>query len=186
MYFSNALTFLISTFFNLYIAAVLIRVILQFVRAPFNNEVAQFIVRITDPGVKIFRRFIPGFFGIDFASLTYAYLLVILKLMLINVISLHILMPSVTFIFTYIIFAVFDLLSIILSIYFWSIIIMVVLSMLAQGYQLYGNPIYTMVYMIAEPVLKPIRKTIPPIAGFDLSPLFACLLITVLRILFNL
>ncbi len=182
--FNSALNFLIVTFFDLYITAVLIRVILQLVRAPFNNPIAQFIVRITDPGVKIFRKFIPGFYGIDFASLTFAFLLGIIKLLSINIVVFHTL-PHSGFIIGCLIYSLFTLISVTLTIFFWSIILMVILSFVTQGYQLNNNPIYYMVYLISEPILRPIRKTIPPIAGFDLSPLFACILISVIRILFN-
>ena len=182
--FNTALYFLINTFFDLYLAAILIRVILQYVRAPFGNPVAQFIVRITDPGVKIFRKFVPGFFGLDCASLLFAFLLGVFKLFTINLLVYHML-PHPGFIVGCLIYSLFTLITITLSIYFWSIIMMVVFSLLAQGYQLNSNPIYHMVYLIAEPVLRPIRRVIPPIGGFDLSPLFACIIISVLKIFFN-
>ena len=43
-------------------------------RADFYNPISQALVRITNPLVKPLRRFIPGFFGIDMASLVLAVL----------------------------------------------------------------------------------------------------------------
>ena len=65
---SNAGVFLISTLFGLYILAFMLRLILQMVRADFYNPVSRFIVKITNPPLKPLRRFIPGFAGIDMAS----------------------------------------------------------------------------------------------------------------------
>ena len=42
------------------------------------------------------------------------------------------------------------------------------------------NQFYEFLYQITEPVLKPFRRLIPPIKGFDLSPI---LLFRVLRLL---
>ncbi len=35
------------------------------------------------------------------------------------------------------------------------------------------NPLVRMIYQITEPVLAPIRRIVPPMAGLDFSPLIA-------------
>jgi YggT family protein len=181
----TAIAFILTTLFDLYITVILLRVILQYIRAPFSNDLGEFIIRVTDPGVKIFRKFIPGYMGVDCASLVLAYLLAFIKILVINTIKLQFFLLSIVYFLSCVLLSLFTLLDITLSIYFWSIIILVVSSLIAQGQQLAYSPFLLLVSMIAEPVLRPIRRVIPPIAGFDLSPLFACLIIAVLRILFS-
>ena len=65
---------LVSTMGTLFMMAVLLRFLLQISRADFYNPITQMVVRVTDPGVQLFRRFIPGFKGVDFATLVFAFL----------------------------------------------------------------------------------------------------------------
>ena len=52
----------------------MVRFLLQLVRADFYNPLSQFIVKATNPILPI-RKVIPGFFGIDIASLVLALVL---------------------------------------------------------------------------------------------------------------
>ena len=65
----TAAVFLIQTLFGLYLLAVMLRLIFQWVHADFYNTVSQFLVKITNPPLKPLRRIVPGLFGIDFASI---------------------------------------------------------------------------------------------------------------------
>jgi YggT family protein len=69
-----------------------------------------------------------------------------------------------------VLFAAAKLLLTLLMTYFFLIIAAVILSWLGQGLR---HPFVPLLYQLTEPVLRPIRKVIPPIAGIDLSPLFA-------------
>ncbi|HIN89680.1 MAG TPA: YggT family protein, partial [Porticoccaceae bacterium] len=60
---------------GLYLLAVLLRFLLQVAKADFYNPVSQAVVKITDPMVRILRRLIPGYRGIDFSSLLLALLI---------------------------------------------------------------------------------------------------------------
>src|SRR5579863_7148329 len=64
-----------------------------------------------------------------------------------------------------------------LSIYLYAIILYALLSMIAPGGY---SPLQSVLTSVCEPVLRPIRRLIPPIAGLDLSPLFATLIILAL------
>ena len=48
-YFSDAALFLVDTILGIYILLVLLRFLLQLVRADFYNPISQFIVRVTNP-----------------------------------------------------------------------------------------------------------------------------------------
>ena len=78
----NPLLFLIDILFDIYIAIMMLRFILQQVGADFYNPISQFIVKVTQKPVLISRRIIPGVGGIDFASLVLVILLIFIKLTL--------------------------------------------------------------------------------------------------------
>ncbi|MEZ5584210.1 MAG: YggT family protein [Candidatus Competibacteraceae bacterium] len=64
----TAALFLIQTLFGFYILAVLLRFLLQWVRADFYNPLVQFLVKLTNPPLIPLRRIIPGFMGLDMAA----------------------------------------------------------------------------------------------------------------------
>jgi YggT family protein len=64
--------------------------------------------------------------------------------------------------------------------YFFLIIVTVILSWVGAGSR---HPIVPLIHQLTEPVLRPFRKLIPPIAGFDLSPLFALIALRFLLLL---
>ena len=68
-YFGSAGVFLIKALFGLYILAVMLRFLLQTVRADFYNPISQFLVKVTNPPLKPLRRLIPGLLGLDMAAL---------------------------------------------------------------------------------------------------------------------
>lgn len=176
---SGAIFFLVDNFFSLFLIVILLRVILQYSGAPYSNPICQFLMTITNFGFKPLRKIIPGFGGIDCAGLVFAYLVAVVNIIVISYIKYSTLPGLFSVAFT----AIFILIGTLLSILFWSIIISVILSFISPhgGY----NPVSQIVYLITEPLLRPIRKALPPISGFDLSPLVACLGISFIRILFG-
>ncbi len=75
---NDAAIFIIQTLGSLYLLIVLMRFILQLVRANFYNPLCQFVVKATQPLLKPLRRVIPSLFGLDMSSLVLALLLQIL------------------------------------------------------------------------------------------------------------
>ncbi|MBL1260231.1 MAG: YggT family protein [Thiotrichaceae bacterium] len=174
-YLSNPALYLIDALFGLYLIAVMLRFLLQLVRASFHNPICQFLVKITNPPLVALRRIIPGFKGIDIASL---FLLLALQL---AAILLKLLIIGQSFSIVMILpIAVADLLSLALNVFMVAILIQVVLSWVGQGVH---NPITTTIYSLTEPVLRPVRRLIPPIAGMDLAPLVALLAIPLIKML---
>lgn len=76
------------------------------------------------------------------------------------------------------VYSITELLNQILDIMFWLIIIQAVLSWVVQGY----NPNVAIFYQLAEPILRPFQKVVPPIGGLDLSPIAALLVIKLIQI----
>ena len=80
----NTAYFLINTIFDLYLMVVLLRVWLQWARADFYNPMSQMVVKVTNPLVIPLRRIIPGFGGLDMASVLLALIIAFAKLALLK------------------------------------------------------------------------------------------------------
>ena len=76
----TATIFLIQTLFGFYILAVMLRFLLQCVRADFYNPLVQFLVRITNPLLVPLRRIVPGYRGWDLASIVLAFTLQLVEI----------------------------------------------------------------------------------------------------------
>ncbi|QEP41994.1 YggT family protein [Ectothiorhodospiraceae bacterium BW-2] len=175
-YLLNPLSFLITTLFSLYLMLVVVRFLLQLTRADFYNPISQFIVKLTSPLLIPLRRFIPGWQGIDSASIVLMLLLQGVSTLLLVVLSGQ--SPTLGFV---IFWSVAELISTILTIFVFAIIIQAIMSWVnpAPHY----NPISSLLYSLTEPLLGPARRRIPPISGIDLSPLAVILLLEVVKML---
>ncbi|MCY3731910.1 MAG: YggT family protein [Rhodospirillaceae bacterium] len=163
------LIFIFEALSRLYLLAFLLRFILHWVRADFYNPFAQSIVKITNPLIVPVRRFVPSSRTIDVPALVVLLMLeAVVTWVLVyiagGVLGFGELLPV----------TLYRLISLALWFYFWSIIIYVVLSWIGQrGY----NPVAAVLSEINEPLLRPFRRIMPSIAGLDLSPLVALLLL---------
>lgn len=80
--------------------------------------------------------------------------------------------------------ALLQVLDLLLTIYIWLIIARALISWV-NPYPY--HPVVRFLYRTTEPVLKPIRRLIPPIYGLDLSPVIVIFLIYFVKeILFRL
>jgi YggT family protein len=161
-YLIRPLIFLIQVGFGLYTLAVMLRFLLQAVRADFHNPVSQFVVRITAPLLKPLRRVVPAVRGYDLASLTLAWLLKALELSIIGALIGASAFPAT------LVWAVPALVSLVINIFLFAILIVVILSWInPQGY----NPALVILHRLTAPLLEPARRLIPSIGGIDLSPM---------------
>ncbi|KPU59215.1 YGGT family protein [Pseudomonas fluorescens] len=170
---NDAAVFIIKTLGSLYLLIVLLRFILQLVRANFYNPLCQFIVKATQPLLKPLRRVIPSMFGLDMSSLVLA--LIVQMLLMAVILTLKgfevdwlLLVP----------WSVIALFSLFLNVLFYAMIISVILSWVAPGSH---NPGAELVAQITEPVLAPFRRIIPNLGGLDISPIFAFIAIQLVQ-----
>ena len=84
---SQALILVIQTLGSLYLLIVLLRFILQLVRADFYNPLSQFIVKATHPLLRPMRRFIPSMGSLDLSSLVLAIIVQMVLMALILLIA---------------------------------------------------------------------------------------------------
>lgn len=167
--------YLVQTFLSLYLVAMLLRFLLQLVRADFYNPISQFLVKVTNPLVIPVRGVIPGLGGIDLASLLLAVLLQmagIALLLLINGLAL----PGI---FPMLMWSVLGVVGLLVNIYFFALLGMIILSWVAAGSR---HPAIYLLHQITEPVMAPFRKLLPPLGGMDFSPILVFILINILQI----
>lgn len=164
--------YVIRTLGTMYLMLVLLRFLFQLVRADFYNPISQFIAKATNPLLMPLRKVIPGFFGIDFASLFLALLVQWLLIQLVLVIAgLGFLNPINT-----LAWAAVGLVSMTLTIFFWCLIISIVASWVAPFSQ---NPALLLVRQLVAPIMAPFQKLIPPMGGIDITPIFAFMILTI-------
>ena len=166
---NDAAIFVIQTLGSLYLLIVLLRFILQLVRANFYNPLCQFIVKATQPLLKPLRRVIPSMFGLDMSSLVLA---IIVQMVIFAVVLMLSYIPfTVLGLFLW---AIIGVLKLFLNVFFYAMIISVILSWVAPASH---NPGAELVNQITEPALAPFRRFLPSMGGLDISPILAFMVI---------
>jgi YggT family protein len=172
---SGAVNYLVSTIIDLYIAAIMLRLLLQWVRADFYNPLCQFLVKVTNPVLVPARRIVPSVGRLDTASVVVMFLLELIQLVIISQLS------QAEFELQFmLLFSLRKLLVTLLMTYFVLIIARVIVSWIGSQSR---HPLIPLIYQLTEPVLRPFSKLVPPISGIDLSPLFALIALRFLLLL---
>jgi YggT family protein len=170
----DALTYLLSTVLDLYLAALGLRLALQWVRADFRNPMAQFILRVTNPVVLPVRRMVPAIGGVDTATVLVLAVIAILGTAALAQVACvgsadagH-----------YVILALVGLAHLALRTLSLLILVYVLMSWLGPGTY---NPMAALLAALVEPVLGPLQRLIPPIGGLDVSPVVALIAVEFLN-----
>ena len=160
----EALIYLINTLLGLYLFAVMLRFLLQWVRADFNNPVSQFVVAVTNPLLRPLRRYIPGFRGIDFPSLLLMLLLKLTELFLVSWIAAG----RVPGLAGLMVLSLAGLLQFAIYVFMFAVFLQVLLSWVSPGAY---NPVTVIIYRLTEPLLGRARALLPATGALDFSPL---------------
>jgi YggT family protein len=171
----SALIYIVQSLLTLALAVVLLRLFLQWSRADFRNPICQGIVRVTNPLIIPLRRILPPIGRIDTASVVAVLLVAIVEVVIITSLSGIPLDPL--FVLRA---ALLEIVTKTLWLYFYAIFLYALISMVAPGVY---SPLHALLTSLCEPVLRPIRRIIPPLGGIDLSPLWAGILIQAILIL---
>lgn len=174
-YFANAAQILVDFAFGIAIFLIVLRVLLQAVRANFYNPICQFLYKTTNPVLMPLRKLIPGWRNIDIGALLLAWLLSALKLALI-----YAMFGQRLGLLGLVVMALGDLLDFLLMLYIGLVFVRVLLSFVSVER---SNPVAPLVYQLTEPLLKPLRGKLPAPGGFDFSPMVVVLAILLGRAL---
>jgi YggT family protein len=172
----QALVFIIRTLVDLYIITFVLRIIMQWVRVDFRNPLTQFILRITNPLVIPLRRFVPPIGGLDTATL----IVVVVLELIVTIVVTNLTCSGEPNVLQLISMTVLRVVYLTLRVYLFVILIYVIMSWISPGTY---NPAARLMESIAQPVLRPLRRLLPPIGGLDLSALFALIGIQALTML---
>jgi YggT family protein len=163
----SALKFLIDVFFGLFTYTLLLRFVMQVLRAPFRNPAGQAVIALTDWIVKPLRRVFPGYKGVDWASLVATYLFQLLWLgayylafgkgfSLWGAGALFLLAAAA--------------IALVRAALWLLIVVVFVQAILSWGAP--DGPLAGLLNAPTFPFLRPVRRLIPPLGGaLDLSPL---------------
>ncbi len=172
----SALIFIVDTLLSLALFVVLARLLLQWARADFRNPIAQAVVRLTNPLILPLRRVLPPIGKIDTASVVAVVLVATIKVAIIFALTGYGAAGPELWVRTIAV----ELVQALLRTYFYAILLYALLSLIAPGGY---SPLQSVLGSICEPVLRPFRRLIPPIAGIDLSPLWAVIAIQAILLL---
>lgn len=183
----NALQFLIGILIDLYALVLILRFMLQMVRADYYNPVAQFVVQVTGPVLRPLRRILPPTGRYDVAAVIALLVVMLLKLLLYRLASIpntviagyavgieHVWFGSLAWL------AVVDAITLVINVWFFAVLIRAILSWISPGGY---NPIAEVLDRVTDPLLRPVRRMIPLIGGIDLSPLVVLIGLQVLKML---
>ena len=171
----RALIYIIDALSTLVTFVFLLRFWLPWFGADFRNPIAQGLLQATSPIINPLRRIVPSIGRIDTATILVMVLIQVLTLALIFSLAGAPLTAKII-----LLGALFKLLQLSLQLFMFAIIIRIVLSWIAP--QTY-NPATSLLANITDPLLRPFRRYIPPVGGFDISPIFAIIFFGALGIL---
>ena len=175
---NNALAYLIDVFFGLVTYTLLLRLVMQLLRAPFRNPLGQAVMALTDWIVKPLRKVLPGYRGVDWATVVSAIVFQFAWLLALQFTfgrAFALFGPGIAFLLLATVIALVKALL-------WLVIIVVfaqaILSWVAPD-----GPLAGVLNALTFPVLRPVRRLVPPIGGtLDLSPLIVIVLAQLLLI----
>lgn len=182
----NALNFLITTIFDIYILIIAVRFLMQLTRADYHNPLSQFIVKVSNPLLIPLRKFVPGFAGTDIAALVLCFLLVFAKLTIFKAIGFvdHIggqgLNLAAANWLQIALLSIVSVVELFFNLFIYALVAQALLSWISTGG---NNPAFGVLQSITSPVLTPLRRIIPPMGGMDLSALAGIIGLSFLKIL---
>jgi YggT family protein len=168
---AQTLIFIVSAVGDFFAFALITRFLLQWVRAPARNQLSEFVAALTNFIVIPARRFVPGLWGLDLATLLLALLTEALKLWL--MLEIKGAQPGAAA------GAVMAALFALAAIHMTQLVVYLVMgALILQAVLSWVNPyspIAPILNTVTRPFLRPFQRIIPLIANVDLSPLAALL-----------
>jgi YggT family protein len=169
----NAFNDLIATIIDLYLYVFLLRIVLHAVRADYYNPLSQVILKVTQPLLRPLQALLPAWRRFDLAAGVVMLVLTAVDITLMAALWGQRIGPVDIVVYT-----VIKVVALTLNLYIASLVIQAVLSWVGPGF---SNPAGNLLWVINEPLLKPVRRVIPPASGLDFSPLVVILALVFVR-----
>jgi YggT family protein len=164
--------FLINIVFQILGFIFMFRFFMRLVGIDYYHPMFQMINRFTYPIINPLLRVIPSYRTFETASFLILILLSMIKL------TLEALLGGSPFphVLGLFLWALGDLASSMINFFVFLIVINAIMSWLSPAY----NPAVDVILRLCEPLLRPVRRFVPMLAGFDISPLIVIVLLLVL------
>jgi YggT family protein len=172
---SEALALIVRSLFGIIAGIFLIRLLMQGLRVDFRNPICQATYRFTNVVLQPLGKVLPTLRSWNVAALIVAFLILLIGEWLALLIEGLAMGPIPILLWT---------LGVLIGAVIWMLFGMILIRVIA-GYLSAdpSNPVMGLLKALTVPILRPFQRVIPPVGGFDLSPLFACLLLQVCWIL---
>ena len=174
----DAIRYIVDTLLWLLTLAFVLRLLFQRVRADFRDPMADAIVRVTNWLILPLRRVLPPVGKLDTATLVAVLLMAAARTAALFGLSGLSFADPLAFLRVMVV----DLLDMVLRIYLFALLVYWLTSFIAPGGYAPG---VRLLAQLCEPVLKPVRRLIPPIGQVDFSVLWVCIAIGALLVLLH-
>ena len=174
----EAIRFIVDILLWLLLLAFVLRLLFQLVRADFRDPMADAIVRVTNWLILPLRKLLPPVGKVDTATV-----LAVLLIACARTLILLALAGGGVAALDWIVFlrsVLLDLLGLVLRVYLFAMLLYWLTSFVSpSGYA----PGVRLLAQLCEPILKRVRRVIPPIGQIDFSMLWVSILIGALLVL---
>jgi YggT family protein len=172
----EAIRYIVDTLLWLLTLAFMLRLMFQLVRADFRDPMADAIVRITNWLVMPLRRILPAIRKVDTATVVAVLLMACLR----SFVVIELSGLQITDVELFLRITLVDLVKLVLNIYLFAMLLYALSSYVSPGGYAPG---VRLLAQLCEPILKPVRKIIPPIGQIDFSVLWVSIIIGALLVL---
>jgi YggT family protein len=175
------LLLVLNAVFGFLTIVLLARFFMQWLRVSFRNQIGQFVVAATDWAVRPLRRFVPGLFGLDLASLLPAWILQILFVAIeLALRGLPLDGRAVGLVLGLSGLGLLELARMAIYLIFAVVLVAAILSWVSPH-----APAAPVFRGLADPLLRPFRRILPTIANIDLSPLVLLVLLQIVLVVLS-
>jgi YggT family protein len=172
----EAIRYVVDTLLWLLTLAFLLRLIFQLVRADFRDPMADAIVRVTNWLILPLRRLIPPVGKVDTATVVAVLAIAAARTFAAMALSRQSIGDPLVFLQI----TAINLADLVLRVYLFALLLYWLTGFIAPGGYAPGLRLLS---RVCEPILKPVRRIIPPIGQIDFSVLWVSIAIGALLVL---
>ncbi|MEP6883435.1 MAG: YggT family protein [Gammaproteobacteria bacterium] len=172
----DAIRYIVDTLLWLLTLAFVLRLLFQWVRADFRDPMADAIVRVTNWLIMPLRKLLPPVGKVDTATVVAVIAVASLR----TFAAMAMAGAGVGDVVLFLRITVVDLAGLVLRIYLFALLLYWLTSFVSPGGYAPG---LRLLAQLCEPILKPVRRIIPPIGQIDFSVLWVSIVIGALLVL---
>jgi YggT family protein len=172
----EAIRYIVDTLLWLLTLAFVLRLLFQWVRADFRDPMADAIVRVTNWLILPLRRLLPPIGKVDTATVVAVVAVASVR----TFAALALVGEGVGDVGLFLRMTVIGLAGLVLRIYLFALLLYWLTSFVSPGGYAPG---VRLLAQLCEPILKPVRRIIPPIGQIDFSVLWVSIVIGGLLVL---